>query len=309
MSCMVSLSVWPTSSFPRFFRTAVKRQTRLSTKHLYKHSVDACKTENQDNFEKRLWYAMPRLNETDRWRAVGMIEAGVRHTDVARQFGVHWNTVDALWRQFGTTRDLPRSERPHVTSNRQDTYIQLVHLPDRLRTATLTARRIPDLRRLSPWTVCNRLRERGIWPRRPAIRPVLQQRHRVARFAWFRRHIHFTQHDWAHVLLTDESGFHLDSINGRSRVYRSVGERFHDSCVIQRHPFGGGSIMVCGGLSSRGRTALVVVDGTLTGIRYRDEIIRPHVLPFVQQHSAMLQQDNTCPRRAGRHRLLDPEQC
>ena len=84
MCCMGSLSVWPTSSFPRFFRAAVKSLTRLWTKHVYKQSADACKTENQDNFEKRLWYAMPRLNETDRWRAVGMIEADVRHTDVAR---------------------------------------------------------------------------------------------------------------------------------------------------------------------------------------------------------------------------------
>ena len=52
------------------------------------------------------------------------------------------------------------------------------------------------------------------------------------------------------------------------------------------------------GISSRGRTALVVVDGTLTGIRYHDEIIRPHVLPFVQQHNATLQQDNACPHVA-----------
>ena len=56
--------------------------------------------------------------------------------------------------------------------------------------------------------------------------------------------------------------------------------------------------MVWGGISSRGRTALVVVDGTLTGIRYRDEIIRPHVLPFVLQHNATLQQDNARPHVA-----------
>ena len=43
---------------------------------------------------------MPGLNETDRWRSVGMIEAGVHHTDVARQFGVHQNTVDALRRRY-----------------------------------------------------------------------------------------------------------------------------------------------------------------------------------------------------------------
>ena len=242
---------------------------------------------------------MPRLNETDRWRAVGMIEAGVRHNDVARQFGVHRNTVDALWRrylQFRITRDRPRSGRPRVTSNRQDTYIRVVRLRDRLRTATLTARSIPGLRRINPRTVRNRLRERGIRPRRPALRPVLDQRHRVARFAWCRRH--FTQQDWALVLFTDESRFQLDSSDGRSRVYRRVGELFHDSCVIQRRrPFGGGCVMVWGGILSRGRTALVAVD-TLTGIRYHDEIIWPHVLSFVQQHNATLQQDNARPHVA-----------
>ena len=74
---------------------------------------------------------MPRLNETDRCRAVSMFEGGVRHTDVATQFDVHRNTVDALWRryqQFGATRDRPRSGRPRVTSIRWDTYTRVVHL-------------------------------------------------------------------------------------------------------------------------------------------------------------------------------------
>ena len=69
---------------------------------------------------------MPRLNETNRWRALCMIEAGVHHIDIARQFGVHQNTVDVLWRryqQFGTTRDRLRSGHPRATSNCQDTYI------------------------------------------------------------------------------------------------------------------------------------------------------------------------------------------
>ena len=91
---------------------------------------------------------------------------------------------------------------------------------------------------------------------------------------------------------------YLDSSDGRSRVYRRVGERFHDSCVIERRPFGGGSVMVWGGILSRGRTALVVVDGTLTGIRYREKIIRSHVLPFVQQRNATLKYDNARPHVA-----------
>jgi hypothetical protein len=46
------------------------------------------------------------------------------------------------------------------------------------------------------------------------------------------------------ILFTDESRFHLDSSGGRSRVYRRVGERYADACVIQRQSFGGGSVMV-----------------------------------------------------------------
>jgi hypothetical protein len=48
-----------------------------------------------------------------------------------------------------------------------------------------------------------------------------------------------------------------------------------DPCVIQRQSFGGGSVMVWGGITAHGRTPLVVVAGNLTGMRYRDEIVQP----------------------------------
>ena len=56
-----------------------------------------------------------------------MTEAALHHTDVARQFDVQGNTVDALWRwyqQFGTTRDWPWLACPPIMSNRQDIYSQ-----------------------------------------------------------------------------------------------------------------------------------------------------------------------------------------
>jgi hypothetical protein len=40
--------------------------------------------------------------------------------------------------------------------------------------------------------------------------------------------------------------------------------------------------MVWGGITAHGRTPLVVVAGNLTGIRYRDEIVQPYVIPFIQ---------------------------
>ena len=177
-------------------------------------------------------------------------------------------------------------------------HIRVTHLRNRLQTAALTARSIPGLRNVSPRTVRNRLRERNIRPRRPAIRPVLQRRHRVARLAWCRAHLRFTRRDWARILFSDESRFHLDSSDGRSRVYRRVGERYQDNCVVERRLFGGGSIMVWGGITGNARTPLVVINGNLTSARYRDEILQAHVVPFVRQHAVTLQHDNARPHVA-----------
>ena len=125
-------------------------------------------------------------------------------------------------------------------------------------------------------------------------------RHRAARLTWCRCYLRFRIQDWANILFTDESRFHLDSSDGRSRVYRRVGERYADTCVIQRQSFGGGSVMVWGGITAHGRTQLVVVAGNLTGMRYRDEIVQPYVIPLIQAqaNNVTFQQDNARPHVA-----------
>ena len=60
----------------------------------------------------------------------------------------------------------------------------------------------------------------------------------------------------------------------------------------EREVFGGRSIMVWGGISHGLKSQLVVIDGNLTAARNRYEILRPHVIPFLQQHNLTLQQDN-----------------
>ena len=56
--------------------------------------------------------------------------------------------------------------------------------------------------------------------------------------------------------------------------------------------------MVLGGISVRFRTELLVLNGTLTGQRYINEVLQLVVLPFVQQHHVVLQDDNARPHRA-----------
>jgi transposase len=178
---------------------------------------------------------MPRLDENQHLRAIGMLRAELAQNVVARHFGYHRNTILSLWRRFrqsGNTRDHRHSGRPRVTSRRQNNHIRLVNMRNRFQMSNLTARSIPGLRPISSRTVSNSLREHNIRLRRPAIRPILWPRHRAARLTWCRRYLRFKIQDWVNILFTDESRFHLDSSDGRSCVYRRVEERYGDACVI-----------------------------------------------------------------------------
>ena len=86
--------------------------------------------------QKRLLFreiTMPRLNKNQRLIAIGMLEAGLRHVDVAEHLGVSRGTITRLaarYRVRGTVDDLPRSGRPRVTMPVQDCHIQTSHLCD-----------------------------------------------------------------------------------------------------------------------------------------------------------------------------------
>ena len=63
------------------------------------------------------------------------------------------------------------------------------------------------------------------------------------------------------------------------------GECFTDQCVYESDRFGGGSVMVWAGIYHDGRTQLNIVQGTLNAVKYRDDILDPIVLPFLQQRN------------------------
>ncbi|KAK0153437.1 hypothetical protein N1851_004874 [Merluccius polli] len=75
------------------------------------------------------------------------------------------------------------------------------------------------------------------------------------------------------TLASYESRFTLSTCDRRERVWRRRGERNAACNIIQHDRFGGGSVMVWGGISLEGHTDLhVIANGTLTPVRYRDEI-------------------------------------
>lgn len=245
---------------------------------------------------------MPRLTAIERERAVGMVQQGASHADVARRFNCARITVTRLMqrlRQTDRTTDRPRSGRPPVTTPAEDRHIRVLHLRNRSITATSTAATSLG-HRISRQTVYRRLRQHGIRARHPFRGPFLTRQQRINRLIWARRVRRWQQRDWAQVLFSDESRFSLFRNDGRQRVYRRVGERLAPNCVHQVTPFGGGGIMVWGGICGDLKTRLVVIRGNLNAQRYCDEILQPVVVPFLPQQprGIIFQHDNARPHTA-----------
>jgi transposase len=154
------------------------------------------------------------------------------------------------------------------------------------------------LRRISSQTVCNRLRQHGIRPRRPYFGAALTPLHRRERVHWCNRLRDWTFRNWRRIWFSDESHFLLQKRDSWIRVYRYRYERFFSSCVQEVDSFGGGSVMMWAAISNDRKTDLVHVPGNLTAVRYINEILQPHLMHVIDQQRELLQQDNARPHTA-----------
>ena len=249
--------------------------------------------------------ARRKLSAVDCGRALGWLQDGVSQREVSRRLRVSLSVIQRLLERLqatGSTEERPRSGRRRSTSLRDDRAMRLAALRDRTVTATTLRQqlRLTANVNVSRQTVRNRLHEFNLHSRRAAVRLPLTPAHRQTRRDWCRGHQRWTRQQWGHVLFTDESRFTLSNNDARVRVWRRPGDRFVDACVREHDRYGGGSVMVWGGIHLRGRTPLHLVQGNLTAVRYRDEILQPLIMPTLQAMGpgSILQDDNATPHRA-----------
>ncbi|GFT34458.1 transposable element Tcb2 transposase [Trichonephila clavipes] len=84
-------------------------------------------------------------------------------------------------------------------------------------------------------------------------------------------------------------------------IWRDRGSRNNPAFVHESVRFGGGGVLVYGGISIDGRTDIYIMrDGPLTARRYRDEILRPIVVPYATAigDDFILMDDNCRPHHA-----------
>ncbi|GFT46240.1 transposable element Tcb2 transposase [Trichonephila clavipes] len=222
-----------------------------------------------------------RLPNSLRWRAVRWMEMGLSQADAARRLNVSRSVVQRLWDQYQSEDSVSRRPvpgRPRATTPAEDRFLAL---SARRRRTTTVPQLVADHfqasgRRISATTRRNRL-------------------------CWAREHVSWTQQQWASVLFTDESRFTMESDSGRLLIWREQRTRYHQSNTVERHSYRCGGILVWAGISLGGHTDLHVFHGgTVTGLRYRDEILDPYARPYAAAigNDFIPMDDNARPHRA-----------
>ncbi|GFU22664.1 transposable element Tcb2 transposase [Trichonephila clavipes] len=204
------------------------------------------------------------LTDSEAWRVVGRLEGGQSQAEVAQVIGVSQSVISRIWNRFLETGSAGR--KPGQDRRQATT-------PNEDRYLVLTARRHQNM---NATLLPEHLRSAtGITV---STQTVQNRLHCVGLYA--RRPI-------VCVRLTS----------------RDRGSRNNPAFVHESVRFGGGGVLVYGGISIDGRTDLYIIrDGPLTARRYRDEILRPIVVPYTASigDDFILLGDNCRPHRANR---------
>ncbi|GFX35157.1 transposable element Tcb2 transposase [Trichonephila clavipes] len=150
-----------------------------------------------------------------------------------------------------------------------------------------------------PQTISRHLAEANLKSKGPFRALPLTPEPLQLRLQWCQVRSMWNVTDWLKVVFSDESRFVLGTDDNRVRVWRRPGERYNSPHTVLRHTARTAGVMVWGAIAYDSRSTLIVMRRTLTGQLYVDDILRPHVGPFLNSlPGAIFQQDNARPPTA-----------
>ena len=224
----------------------------------------------------------PGLCINDRNIALGMLLGDARAYDVARGFGCTELTIYRLQqrvRQTGRVNDRPWSGRPRITTPREDSYMVTSSRPYRFMPATKLVQRLRQA--TESLFLQQGIDSRPLGYELDDHTQAFPLRNGTESHAWI-GHVDTTVGLGSDgIVFTDESKFNLNCPDGRVCVWRRRGERIYPANVVECDGYGGGSVMIWGGISYEGKTELKIVQGRLNTARYCADIILPAVVPDI----------------------------
>ncbi|GFV38329.1 transposable element Tcb2 transposase [Trichonephila clavipes] len=212
------------------------------------------------------------LTDSEAWRVVGRLEGGQTQAEVAQAIGVSQSEISRIWNRFLETESVdrrPGQDRRRATTPNEDRFLVLTAPRHRNMNTTLLQLHLRSATgtTVSTQTVRNRLHGVGPYARRSLVCVRLTSRHRSDR-------------------------------RERIFIWRDRGSRNNPALGHESVRFFGGGVLVYGGISIDGRIDLYIIrDGPLTARRYRDEILRPIVVPYAAAigDDFILMDDNSRP--------------
>ncbi|GFU47890.1 transposable element Tcb2 transposase [Trichonephila clavipes] len=213
-----------------------------------------------------------------------------------------WRVVGRNWNRFletGSAGRRPAQGRRQATTPNEDRYLVLTARRHRNMNATLLQQHLRSATgtTVSTQTVRNRLHGVGLYAHRSMACVRLTSRHRRDRREWATEHVNWRRNKWRN-LFSDVSRLSVHPDNRRIFIWRdlAVGIILRLCTKVSDLAVG-----VYGGISIDGRTDLYIIrDGPLTARQYRDEILRPIVVPYAAAigDDFILMDENCRPHRA-----------
>ena len=212
------------------------------------------------------------VSDSIKWQVIGLFKGGKNQTEIADTLNISRCCVQNTIKTYKSTKTVKVKSgagRPRVTCDRIDRVIIKKAKKNRAITANTIKNQLKEELnvRVSRVTVNRRLLEKNLKSSVATRKPLLTAKNRQARFNWCKDKLSWSVEKWNLVLFSDESSFQLFS-NRPKLVRRSSSEKYNPECLAPRVQKGGGSVMVWGCLSGKGKGELQFVQGIVNSEKY-----------------------------------------
>jgi transposase len=223
---------------------------------------------------------------------------GVSSRQIANQLNISHTTASNYTASYSIKGGRTGPGRPSKMPDRLKALLVRKTEAGKFENAEATARHVRSEHNInvSGQAIRNMLRSAGLKNYAKVKKPRLSPIQIKKRLIFARVHKHHTLDYWKNVMFTDESKFNLYGSDGNKRVWKRPGSVLQDHHVRKVVKFGGGSVMVWGGICYNGVGKLVFIVGKMDSIQYQSILGTGHntsiEMHSIDQANLIFQQDN-----------------